>query len=41
MLLPSPTVYLSRDNGNRNSLSLSLSYNESAGGWSYFAIKER
>lgn len=39
MLLPSPTVYLSRDNGNRNSLS--LSYNESAGGWSYFAIKER
>jgi hypothetical protein len=40
MLLPSPTVYLSRDNGNRSSWSATLSYAESAGGWSYCGIRE-
>lgn len=38
MLLPSPMVYLSRDNGNRNSWSISMSYGESAGEWNYYAL---
>lgn len=38
MLLPSPSVFLSRDNGNRNTWNLRLSYNESTGGWNYCAI---
>ncbi len=41
MVLPSPSIRLSLDNGSRNSWYLNLSYNENAGGWSYFAIKER
>ncbi len=40
MLLPSPTVYLARDNGNRSSWSMSLGYRENAGDWNYYAVDQ-
>ena len=41
MLLPKPYIYLTRDNGNRNSWSVSLGYAERTAGWDYCAIDER